>query len=212
MAVVAAIVAAGCMGPEAPQDVGPGWPEPDLGDGDPVAGAPGYRLILIEGNYTAEPAGGEPSAGVCGFPTPPDVNRSAGTIAFHSTPENLERVGPETGPRTSFPLDSHNLTALALLLGWDSSACGVAVTRAWPAYGPLPASLAIEPLQGGTWSLRIEQDGSASLDKTLAIAAGAEPVVWDGGGSGEDGSSWNATYKFQALGLFPAAGLSYPDF
>lgn len=203
-AILLSLLFAGCVGapPEEPDE----RPAPDPGDsGDHPAGKPSYALVVIGGNYTAESSGGD-GAGVCGYPSPPELDRNNGTLRFLSTPENLQ-------DGTDFPFDSSRLTALVLLMMWDSSACGVAVTRAWPVYDPLPAAADIW-LRGpdGSSRMTIESDGSAQLrDPDVIVPSDGAVVVHEQRGTTQDGLAWNATYAFAAFGYFPAAGLAYPS-
>jgi hypothetical protein len=171
---------------------------------DPDDRSSSYVFAWITGNYAAHPPPGEEGyAGICGFPSPPDVDEEAKSITFHSA--GREEVE-----------DKHivDLRGLVLLTQWDRSACGVLVTNVeiiWSAEEP---TVMIDLLGDLTLGMRLNRDdGSVTLfqdetpeENAVQVSAGGSHSGNYSGGT-EDGGTFEADYALRAMGHWPTEGI-----
>lgn len=139
-----------------------------------------YRLIETTVDFTAQPDG---AAGVCGFPSPPDVDRANRTLTFHG-------VGPDPGFRVLF-----------LTITWDRTHCGTAASSfatsdAWNGV-----------IASDNVTLYEMRDDGALLVRGHVLEPGGAWAYQDSGVF-PDGRAWTTVTTVRDLGEWPITGVT----
>jgi len=206
---LAAVVAfAGCLeayptGDEGDDDNTGDQLDEDGNDGD-VGGnrSATYVFAWITGNFTAEEGG----AGICGWPSEPEVDEEARTITFR-----------EAGREEVQERELAELRGLVLLTQWDRSACGVLVTKVDAVWSGEEPTVMIDLLGDVTLGLRLDrQNGSVTLFQDETPEENAihleEGESHSANYTGDvDGRTFEADYRLRAMGGWPATGITFAD-